>query len=192
MRYARLTLAIVALGSLSASIALSDTIAARTNLSGTLTEPITTGTAYVEQRFTLQVTPPFPGDALWYRGATVQGHVARVVRAGAHRRAELFLAFDSLRLADGKTMPLAARVVHVYAQKKGAVPDGKVSGVHIRTLVHDVLARVTDADLGGSVGSAGGLLYAARPRVDFTVPSDATVVLHLDRLASPTAEPSVS
>jgi hypothetical protein len=39
MREARLTLAMVALGSLATSIGLADTIAARANLSGTLTGP---------------------------------------------------------------------------------------------------------------------------------------------------------
>jgi hypothetical protein len=61
-------------------------------------------------RFTAVVLDP--GD---YADGTVEGHIAALKRSGkATGKTELSLAFDTLRLRDGRTFRLAGQVVRVY------------------------------------------------------------------------------
>jgi hypothetical protein len=184
MNFTRLFLAASAIGALCTSAALADTLTAGTTLSGTLTSPITTGKANLGDTFTLNVTSPYPNDDQSYAGATVQGHVAQVIRAGQGRKAELDLAFDSITLANGQTAPVVGHVVRVD-EKKDDSTGRKVLGAGIGMIVGNILGKAIGTNLGGLVGAAGGFLYASNTGDNLTVPQDATVVLQLDDSVTP-------
>jgi hypothetical protein len=184
MKYARFFLGATALAALCASMALADTLAAGTQLTGALTSPITTSKANEGDTFTLDVTQPYPGDDRSYEGATIQGHVAHVVRAAQGRKAELDLAFDSITLANGQTGPLSGHVVRVD-EKKDNSTGRKVLGAGIGMIVGNILGKAIGTNLGGLAGAAGGFLYASNTGDNLTVPQNATVVLQLDTDVTP-------
>src|SRR4051812_30362870 len=70
-----------------------------TRIEGTLETRLDVKNVGPGQQFTMQVTSPSE-----FRGATVYGHVADTKQSGRIRgRSEMTLAFDSVRLPDGRT-----------------------------------------------------------------------------------------
>lgn len=103
-------------------------------------------------KFTARVIEPEE-----FRGATVEGHVAASKRAGRiSGTSQLSLAFDSITLKDGETIPLSAQVEAVYdVQNAGKVDsEGKVSGRTTRK--RDALTVGLGAGIGAAVGAMIG------------------------------------
>ena len=114
-------------------------------------------------------------------GSTVQGRVVRVKRAGkVSGAAELQLAFESIRTADGRTSSLSAQVIEVlntgHSDESGEVDNeggvrGKsttkddVSKVGASTGIGAIIGAIAGggkgaaigAAIGGSIGTAGVL-----------------------------------
>jgi hypothetical protein len=91
-----------------------------------LTSPINTKINHVGDRFTAAITSPAR-----YRGASVEGHIASLNRAGrATERTELALAFDSITLADGEQGPFNADLERILTSEhvKKVDEEGRVEG----------------------------------------------------------------
>lgn len=102
-------------------------------------------------KFTARVIEPEE-----FREATVEGHVAASKRAGRiSGTSQLSLAFDSITLKDGETIPLSAQVEAVYDVEAGKVDsEGKVSGRTTRK--RDALTVGLGAGIGAAVGAMIG------------------------------------
>jgi hypothetical protein len=108
-----------------------------------------------------------------YEGATIEGRVVSVKRAGrARSTAQLQLAFDEIRFADGRTAKMSAQVIEVIpgggSQGAGKVDsEGGVQGTN--STKRDVqkvggaagIGAVIGAIAGGGVGAAVGATIGA-------------------------------
>lgn len=76
-----------------------------------LQQPLNSKTNHDGDRFTLTQT-----DTFWHRkpqlkGAVIDGHVEHVSPAGAMKKATMNLVFDDMKLADGTSVPLSAKLI---------------------------------------------------------------------------------
>ena len=142
-------------GGTALEIRLTSTIDTKNNRSG--------------DRFEAVVVSP---DA--YRDALVEGHIANINRSGrVTGRTELSLAFDRIRLQDGRELPLDAsleKIIESETVKKvdeeGNVQSGSRSkdaqmrggvGAAAGAIIGGIVGGVKGAVLGAVIGGAGGV-----------------------------------
>ena len=134
-----------------------------------LTSTINTKNNRSGDRFEAVVVSP---DA--YRDAVVEGHIANINRSGrVTGRTELALAFDRIRLQDGRELPLDAsleKIIESETVKKvdeeGNVQSGSRSkdaqmrggvGAAAGAVIGGIIGGVKGAVLGAVIGGAGGV-----------------------------------
>lgn len=92
-----------------------------------------------------------------YENATVYGRVTRVKRAGRTSSAELQLAFDQVRFADGRSAAISAQVIEVVRGGGNAAkvdPEGGIKGPSAKK---DDVAKVgAGAGVGAIIGAIAG------------------------------------
>jgi len=140
------------------------------------------GTAYVGERFTAVVVPPYPNNDATFANATIYGDVIKVVSAGQGRNPELQLAFQTITLRNGTSYPLNAQMTaastkhqlrnggHVALTTVGGMVAGNIIG---KTIFH--------TGIGGIVGAVGGFLVGYNKKSNVTMPYGATIQLTLTR-----------
>ena len=130
-------------------------------ITGRLNDDLDTTRTRAGDRFTLTVTSPD------YPGAIIEGHVVDVNRSGrVTGRAELALAFDSIRMRDGRTARFegtldsvrAANGENVRVDAEGTVKDdsSQTNRTVTRTAVGSAIGAVIGAIAGGGKGAAVG------------------------------------
>ena len=149
------------------------------DLTGTMDQTISSSSAYVGQPFKVSNVTSTGGDGA-VTDATVYGHVAGVTKAGLGRNARVRLAFDSIRLFDGKRFPLDARPLHInVVTKSNATREG--AGAIVGDLLGNYLGKVIGVGLLGPLGLIGGYLVAKNARQNVTVPQNSLVTLQIIR-----------
>jgi outer membrane lipoprotein SlyB len=129
---------------------------------GRLNDDLDTTRARAGDRFTLTVISPPE-----YRDATIEGHVVDVNRSGRLTgRADLALAFDSIRMRDGRTARFdgtldsvrAANGENIRVDAEGTVKDdsSQTNRTVTRTAVGSAIGAVIGAIAGGGKGAAVG------------------------------------
>jgi outer membrane lipoprotein SlyB len=129
---------------------------------GRLNDDLDTTRAHAGDRFTLTVISPPE-----YRDATIEGHVVDVNRSGrVTGRADLALAFDSIRMRDGRTGRFegtldsvrAANGENVRVDAEGTVKDNssQTNRTVTRTAIGSAIGAVIGAVAGGGKGAAVG------------------------------------
>jgi len=151
-----------------------------TTISGSLANDLDSGKAQVGDGFTLVIVRPYPNGDPTYAGAFVRGHVAKVIRAGQGRKAELDLAFDSIVLPDGTTAPLTGHVLTVQPKKKSAIGQ-QAAGAGIGMVIGNFIGKKIGTSLGGLAGAIGGFLFANNRKTNFVVPKQSLVTLQTDQ-----------
>jgi hypothetical protein len=130
-----------------------------------LTSSINTKSDHEGDRFTAVVLDP--GD---YADGTLEGHIAALKRSGkATGKTELSLAFDTLRLRDGRTFRLAGQVVRVYesetvrtVDEEGNVQSGsRTKDTATRGVGGAAIGAIIGAIAGGGKGAAIGAIIGA-------------------------------
>jgi outer membrane lipoprotein SlyB len=130
-----------------------------------LTSSINTKSDHEGGRFTAVVLDP--GE---YADGTVEGHIAALKRSGkATGKTELSLAFDTLRLRDGRTLRLAGQVVRVYesetvrtVDEEGNVQSGsRTKDTATRGVGGAAIGAIIGAIAGGGKGAAIGAIIGA-------------------------------
>ena len=108
-----------------------------------------------------------------YDGATIEGHVAQVKRPGrAKSNAQLQLAFDEIRLVDGRASKLSGQVIEVIPtsgsqgvgkvdQEGGVQGRGSTKGDVQKVGAAAGIGAVIGAITGGGVGAAVGATIGA-------------------------------
>jgi hypothetical protein len=148
------------------------------DLTGTLDQSISSSNAHVGDRFVLSNVTS--GDAGMISNATIYGHVSDVTTAGQGRNARVQLAFDWIRLYDGKQFPLDARAVHVnVVTKTNAAREG--IGAVAGDLLGNFVGKTIGVALLGPVGLVGGYLLAKNARQNVTIPQNSLVTLQIIR-----------
>jgi hypothetical protein len=117
-----------------------------------LTTQISTKTNKEGDRFTAIVLDPTE-----YADATIEGHIAKLNKSGkATGKTELSLAFDTIRLRDGRSGRLAAQVERVYESEKVKTVDEE-GNVETGSRTKDTAVRgAGGAALGAIIGGIAG------------------------------------
>jgi hypothetical protein len=119
---------------------------------------LSTDASQVGDHFQVRVVEPKE-----YQDAVIEGRVVSVKRAGrAKSTAQLQLAFDEIRFANGRSSKMSAQVIEVIAGGGDGV--GKVDsegGVQGRDSTKSDVKKVGGAIAGGGVGAAVGATIGA-------------------------------
>ncbi|MCI0388005.1 MAG: hypothetical protein MOB07_04460 [Acidobacteria bacterium] len=117
-----------------------------------LTTQISTKTNRDGDRFTAVVLDPSD-----YADAVIEGHISKLTKSGkATGKTEIALAFDSIRLNNGRTGSLAAQVERVYQSEKVKTVDEE-GNVQTGDRTKDTAVRgVGGAALGAIIGGIAG------------------------------------
>jgi len=164
--------------------ALAQTVPAGTNIHAVLlSNDLNTKSTEIGQRFTMEVVSPYPNGDARFANARVYGHVAAVRAAGQGKKPELGLAFDSVRLTNGRSAPVVASVVQMQ-QVADNTTARKALGAGVGAAVgSQTIGRLLGGSAGSVVGllggAAGGYAYGANNKANITVPHGATVTMQL-------------
>lgn len=132
-----------------------------TNLKVRLEDTLSSKDSNVGDRFTATVLDP-----VRFNEATVTGHVASIQKSGKIKgRTSMNLDFDSIRLSDGRSVPLHGYVTRVYgsdagrADNEGGVESGSRTNQTLkRGAIGAGAGAVLGAIVGGGKGAAIGLI----------------------------------
>jgi hypothetical protein len=147
-----------------------------------LDQSLTSRTARLEDRFNATVSQSVVQDGMVAvpSGTEVQGTIVRAEAAERPSRGgRLELAFDSLRLDDGRRVDIDARVVSL--KEEGL--DKKKAG--LGALIGGILGAVVDGKQGALIGGilGGGGTVVASSGDDVELPAGTVLTLRLDRPA---------
>jgi outer membrane lipoprotein SlyB len=136
-------------------------IPAGTQLNLRLTSRIDSKQNHVGDRFTAEVTTP--GD---YEGAVVEGHIEKLNPSGkVTGRTEMALAFDSIRLRDGRSADLTASLDKIIESEtvKTVDEEGNVkSGSRTKeSQTRGAIGGAAGAIIGGIAGGVKGAVLGA-------------------------------
>ncbi|HEV7398501.1 MAG TPA: hypothetical protein VGN86_18455 [Pyrinomonadaceae bacterium] len=132
-----------------------------TNLKVRLDDTLSSKQSRVGDRFTTTVVDPSRFDE-----ATVNGHISSIKKSGKVKgRTSINLAFDSIRLRDGRSGTLHGYVTKVYgsgsgqADNEGGIESGSRGKQTVkRTAIGGGAGAVLGAIIGGGKGAGIGLL----------------------------------
>ena len=132
-----------------------------TNLKVRLEDTLSSKDSRVGDRFTATVLDP-----VRFNEATVTGHISSIQKSGKIKgRTSMNLAFDSIRLSDGRSGTLHGYVTRVYgsdsgtADNEGGVESGSRTKQTVkRGAIGAGAGAVLGAIVGGGKGAAIGLL----------------------------------
>lgn len=149
-----------------------------------INQTIDSGSAHVGDRFTMTVIPPYPNNNSLYAGAQLSGHITKVVRAGQGTNPVLQFAIDRMRLANGRSAPVALMLQAQETQK-----HNNASNIGLSTLAGMIVGNMVGKTVfktggGGVVGAIAGALYASNTRTNVSLRQGSTVVLEVERTVS--------
>jgi hypothetical protein len=174
-RVATLAIAIA----LTTGAAVAQSIGGGQNLYATMQTPLDSKTANPGDRFTMAVIEPYPTDAD-LTGATIEGHVSNVVRAGQGTKPEIDLTFDRFVYPDGASVPINANLISLQSKtgsKNGADVAAKtVGGMFLGNALFKTLFH---AGGGGLLGAIGGFIYGQNAKADVAIQPGSQAELNL-------------
>jgi hypothetical protein len=132
-----------------------------TNLKVRLEDTLSSKESRVGDRFTATVLDP-----VRFNEATITGHVSSLQKSGKIKgRTSMNLAFDSIRLSDGRSGPIHGYVTRVYgsdsgrADEEGGIESGSRTKQTVkRGAIGAGAGAVLGAIIGGGKGAAIGLI----------------------------------
>src|SRR5882672_11237600 len=114
-----------------------------TNLKVRLEDTLSSKDSRVGDRFTATVLDP-----VRFNEATVTGHISSIQKSGKIKgRTSMNLDFDTIRLSDGRSVPLHGYVTHVYGSNSGTADNE--GGVSSGSRTNQTLKR-------GAIGAGAG------------------------------------
>ena len=160
------------------------TLAKGDNVNLAMQSTLDTGSAYVGERFTARVVPPYPEGDTDLANAVASGEVVKVTPAGQGRNPELLVNFSTITLANGSSYPINAEVTGA-----GTTQRSKSGGHTVLTTIGgliagNVLAKVifhAATGIGGLIGAAGGFLIGQNKKANLTLNPGANIQLTLTR-----------
>jgi len=160
------------------------TLAKGDNVNLAMQSTLNTGTAYVGERFTARVVPPYPEGDTDLENAVASGEVVKVTPAGQGRNPELLVNFSTITLANGSSYPINAEVTGA-----GTTQQSKSGGHTVLTTIGgliagNVIGKVifhAATGIGGLIGAAGGFLIGQNKKANLTLNPGANIQLTLTR-----------
>lgn len=145
-------------------------------------DALDTGSAYVGERFTARVIPPYPEGDSDLANAVITGEVTKVTQAGQGRNPEMYLSFNTVTLQNGSSYPLNAQLTSTAGK-----PQQKNAGHVALTTIGGMIAgniigkTIFHSGIGGLLGAAGGFLIGNNKKSNLSVPAGAQLQLTLTR-----------
>lgn len=148
-------------------------------LYATMQTTLDSKSANVGDRFTMALTEPYPTERN-LDGATIEGHVSNVVRAGQGTKPEIDLAFDRFVYPDGASVPISANLISLQTKtgsKNGADVAAKtVGGMFLGNALFKTLFHMGG---GGLLGAIGGFIYGQNAKADVQIQPGSQAQLNL-------------
>jgi hypothetical protein len=149
-------------------------------VNATMDQQLDSSTAHVGDHFTMTVVPPYPEGASSLAGAKINGEVIKVTTAGQGRNPELYLAFNSVTLANGTSYPMNAEMTSGATQNKlkngGHVALTTIGGMIAGNIIGKTIFHT---NVGGAIGAASGFLVGYNKKSDLVVKQGSKVTLTL-------------
>jgi len=141
-------------------------------IEATMNTSLDTKSAFVGQRFTMNVVPPYPRGYDDFDGAVIHGDVIKVTHANKGVNPEIQLAVTSITMRHGSTYPLDGQLTSIQQHKKlrngATVAAYGLGGM----LVGNAIGKtIFHTGIGGAVGAIAGGLAGYNQKSDFTVDS---------------------
>lgn len=158
------------------AVALAD-IPAGTDIEATLQQTLDTKSSKVGDPVLMKITSVASSSQLdpALQGATIRGHVSRVVGPTPTKKAYVEIAFDTLTLADGSTFPFPAKITALKAKKTSPNITQAAGEVLAGMIVGNIIGKGLGTGAGGAVGAAGGAVYASQMSTNVRIPQNSTV-----------------
>jgi uncharacterized protein YcfJ len=157
------------------------TLSSGTNVTASMNQTIDSGSAQTGQHFTMTVVPPYPQSSSAFSGATLYGHVTKVVPAGQGTNPEIAFAIDRMVLRNGDVGSPYLVVNAEQTQRHdntAKVAIGALAGM----VVGNWLGKaVFNSNAGGTVGAIAGALYASNNRTNVSLRQGSQVVFESRR-----------
>ena len=159
-----------------ASAARVVTLASGAMVNAKINQTIDSGSANTGQKFTMAVIAPYPSSNSAFTGATLYGHVTRVVRAGQGTNAELAFSIDRIVLPNGDTGRPVLMVQSQETQHHNNTTKVVLAGLAGMAVGNWIGKAVFNSNAGGVVGAIAGALYAANDRTNVSLRQGSEVV----------------
>ena len=156
-------------------------LAAGTLLTSRMNSTIDSGSARVNDKFTLTVVTPYPSNNSVYSKAQLFGHVTRVVSAGQGRNAALEFAVDRIVLVDGRRADVPLVVQSQETQRHNNVGNVALTALGGMIVGNIIGKTLFNTKIGGAVGFIAGALYANNRRTNVSLRQGSTVVMEVRR-----------
>jgi hypothetical protein len=167
---------------LASAASAATTIPTGTDIHANLSSPdINTKNAQVGQQFTMQLSPPYPNGDPSFAGAILYGHIVSVRSAGQGRKAQLQLAFDSIRLSNGESAPLSGEIVSIAHKSENTTARKAIGAGAGAAVGSQTIGRIIGGAAGGVVGilggAAAGFAYASNDKANFNIATGAAATI---------------
>lgn len=159
-----------------ASAARVVTLASGAMVSAKINQTIDSGSAYAGQKFTMTVVAPYPQSNGSFAGATLYGHVTKVVPAGQGTNPELAFAVDRVVLQNGDTGRPVLMVQSQETQHHNNTANIAIAGLAGMAVGNWIGKAAFNSNAGGAVGAIAGALYAANTRTNVSLRQGSAVV----------------
>jgi outer membrane lipoprotein SlyB len=152
------------------------TLASGATVNAKINQTIDSGSAYAGQKFTMSVVAPYPQNKGAFAGATLYGHVTKVVKAGQGTNAELGFAIDRMVLPNGDAGRPVLMVQSQETQHHNNTVTIALAGLAGMAVGNWIGKAVFNSNAGGAVGAIAGVLYAANSRTNVSLRQGSEVV----------------
>ena len=136
------------------------------------------GSAYVGQPVSMTVQPPYPANGTALAGAIIRGKVLVAQAAGQGRNPKLEISVETVKLAGGSQLPIAAKISKIDVRQGSNVAKEAV-GTAAGMLIGNWIGKSLGTNAGGLVGAAGGYMLTANSKTNFDVPTGSKVMMEL-------------
>ena len=185
MTFRRLSALVLAVAFLAPAAALAQstvTLDEGSHINAQLQGTLDSGNAYVGERFTATVVPPYPNNDATFANATIYGDVIKVVNAGQGRNPEIQLALQTITLSNGTSYPLNAQVTGAGSKQQmrngGHVALTTIGGMFAGNIIGKTIFHT---GIGGLLGALGGFMVGYNKKSNITLPYGTTLQCTLTR-----------
>lgn len=152
------------------------TLASGAMVTAKMNQTIDSGSAHQGQKFTMAVVSPYPQSKGAFAGATLYGHVTRVVGAGQGTNPELAFNIDKIVLANGDSGRPILMVQQQETQRHNNTTNIALTTLAGMAVGNWIGKAVFNTNIGGAAGAIAGALYASNRRTNVSLRQGSTVV----------------
>lgn len=148
-----------------------------TEVNGSITQSLNSGSAYVGERVELTNVYSAGGSGR-VAGGKLYGSVTEVQRAGQGRPGKIALQFNKLVLANGARYTVSGHPTSMKVDTKNNAAK-EAAGTLLGMFAGNMIGKTLFQTGFGAAGAAGGFLLAKNNRENVTIPGNSVVTVYL-------------